>query len=261
MGEYKTLILIKEGNLAILWFNRPEKLNALNTEVYIELSQAFDEIKKDTTIRVVLLTGKGDRAFIAGADIVELMNYSSFDARKLGYLAKECGDKIETLGKPVIAAINGFALGGGCEIALACDLRICSEDAKFGLPEIKLGVIPGSGGTQRLTRLIGSARSKELIYTGKIIDAKEALELGIVNRIASKDHLMGEARNLAKEIGKKSGIALALAKAAINRSMNVSLESGLNYEIECFALCFSTEDQKEGMQAFLEKRDPRFKSK
>jgi enoyl-CoA hydratase len=212
-------------------------------------------------VRVVILTGSGERAFVAGADVVEMQPQSSVEIH--GFLAKarKASDRIYTLSKPVIAAINGFALGGGCELAMCCDLRVASESARFGQPEISLGVIPGAGGTQRLTRLVGMTRAKELMYTGDLIDAKTALAMGLVNKVVPPESLMTEAKALAQKLLSKSSVALSLLKKAINSGADMSLSCGVDFESECFAGCFATEDQKEGMKAFLEKRKAEFKNK
>ena len=255
---YKAIVLEREEFIAILRFNRPNVLNTLNRQVFLEIISIFDEIQKEVVPKVVILTGSGDRAFIAGTDITEMENLSSFDAREFASLARRAIDSIENLDRPVIAAINGFALGGGCEVAIACDIRIASEKAKLGQPEINLGIIPGSGGTQRLPRLIGSSRAKRLIFTGELVDAKTALEIGLVDKVVPHDQLIDEAKRMALSIASKPKVALALAKSAINRGLGLDLRTGLDYEIECFAQCFATSDQKEGMRAFLERRKALF---
>jgi enoyl-CoA hydratase len=251
-------VLEREEFIAILRFNRPNVLNTLNRQVFLEIISIFDEIQKEMAPKVVILTGSGDRAFIAGTDITEMENLSSLDAREFASLARRAIDSIENLDRSVIAAINGFALGGGCEVAIACDIRIASEKAKLGQPEINLGIIPGSGGTQRLPRLIGSSRAKRLIFTGELVDAKTALEIGLVDKVVPHDQLIDEAKRMALSIASKPKVALALAKSAINRGLGLDLRTGLDYEIECFAQCFATSDQKEGMRAFLERRKALF---
>lgn len=253
---YKAIVLEREEFIAILRFNRPNVLNTLNRQVFLEIISIFDEIQKEMVPKVVILTGSGDRAFIAGTDITEMENLSSFDAREFASLARRAIDSIDILDRPVIAAINGFALGGGCEVAMACDIRIASEKAKLGQPEINLGIIPGSGGTQRLPRLIGSSRAKRLIFTGELVDAKTALEIGLVDKVVPHDQLIDEAKRMALSIASKPKVALA--KSAINRGLGLDLRTGLDYEIECFAQCFATSDQKEGMKAFLERRKALF---
>jgi len=259
--SYNTLLYEKEDGIGIVTINRPQSLNALNGEVYTELYEVFQEIEDDQEVRVVILTGSGERAFVAGADIAEMQPQSSLEIGSLMDSGRKVFDRIYTLSKPVIAAINGFALGGGCELAMCCDLRIASENAKFGQPEINLGIIPGAGGTQRLARLVGMTRAKELIYTGDMVDAKTAFMMGLVNKVVPPGSLMTEAKELARKMLSKSSIALSLAKKAINSGADMSLSSGLDLEAQCFARCFATEDQKEGMKAFLEKRKPQFKNR
>jgi enoyl-CoA hydratase len=255
---YETIALERDDTIGILRFNRPNALNALNNIVFLELNSLLDEIEKEVIPKVVILTGAGEKAFVAGTDIVEMENLSSFEARAFATVARTAIDKVANLNRPVIAAINGFALGGGCELAMACDIRIASEKAKLGQPEINLGIIPGSGGTQRLARLVGPSIAKRLIFTGEIIDAQTALSLGLVDRVVPHDQLMDEVKKIAFTIASKSKIALALSKSAINRGLEMDLQTALNYEIECFAQCFASEDQKEGMRAFLEKRKAKF---
>ncbi len=259
--KYQSLLYRKEEGIGIVTINRPESLNALNGEVYTELSELFQEIENDPEVRVVILTGSGEKAFVAGADIAEMQPQSSVEIRSFIDKGRRASDRIYTLKKPVIAAVNGFALGGGLELAMCCDLRVASEKAKFGQPEINLGIIPGAGGTQRLTRLIGMTRAKELIYTGDVIDANTAFTMGLVNKVVPPENLMAEAKELARKLLSKSSIALALAKKAITTGAGTDLSSGLDLEAECFALGFATEDQKEGMAAFLQKRKPEFKGK
>ena len=259
--RYNNLLYEKEEGIGIVTINRPKSLNALNEEVHAELYEIFREIEDDPDVRVVILTGSGERAFVAGADITEMQPKDSIEIGSFIDTGRKAFDQIYTLSKPVIAAVNGFALGGGCELAMCCDLRIASENAKFGQPEINLGVIPGAGGTQRLARLVGMTRAKELIYTGDIIDAKAAFIMGLVNKVVPPDSLMTEAKELAQKILSKSSVALSLAKKAINSGADMSLSSGLDLETQCFARCFATEDQKEGMKAFMEKRKPEFKNR
>ena len=261
MSTYETLLLERKGKIGIITFNRPEALNALNRQAFLELGRILDEVGKDKHIRVIITTGQGKKSFIAGTDVVEMQDMSPDQARDFALLAKGAIDKIETLGKPVIAAVNGFALGGGCEVALACDLRIASENARFGQPEITLGIIPGSGGTQRLQRLIGISRAKELIFTGEVIDAETALRIGLVNRVVPLSSLLEEAEKMANKMANLGEVALRLAKAAINWGSRVGLGEGLQYEIECFCQCFATRDQKQRMRAFLEKQKPQSRQK
>lgn len=258
---YNTLLYEKESGLGIITLNRPKDLNALNSELLGELCRLLDEIAADEATRVVIVTGGGDKAFVAGSDVKEMQPKTSLTIRDFVLANRLALEKIERLPKPVIAAINGYALGGGCELAMSCDLRIASDNARFGQPEINLGIIPGAGGTQRLTRLIGMAKAKELIFTGDMIDAATALSLGLVNKVVPQVSLMAEAKALGSKLASKSGAALALAKAAVNSAWQTTLATGLDMEMQNFSLSFATEDQKEGMSAFIEKRKPQFKGK
>jgi enoyl-CoA hydratase len=250
---YENIIFDKEENIAVITFNRPEAMNALNNQTRAEFRQAIDEVAADDDIKVLILTGSG-KSFVAGSDIKEFNKTTPFMAHNILRL----GEMVEKLEKPVIAAVNGFCLGGGCEIAMGCDIIIASEKAKFGQTEINIGIIPGGGGTQRLQRLIGVCRAKELIYTGDIIRADEADRIGLVNRVVPMDDLMPTAKEIAKKIAYKSAAALKLAKQAINYGQQAPLESGLKYEYEMYALALSLEDKAEGVNAFLEKRKPKF---
>ncbi len=258
---YKTLLYEKKDGIGIVTINRPASLNALNGEVFTELYELFQEIENDAEVRVVIITGSGPKAFVAGSDIVEMQPQNSQESGRFAEKVRKASDRIYTLSKPVIAAINGYALGGGCELAMCCDLRIASENARFGQPEINLAVIPGGGGTQRLTRLVGMTRAKELLYTGDMIDAKTALAWGLVNKVVPLDSLMTEAMALAQKLMTRSSRILQIMKSAANSGANMSLPDALDYEAQCFALCFATEDQKEGMKAFMEKRKAVFKNK
>ena len=258
---YETIVLEPEGSIAVLKVNRPQALNALNHKVISELIVVLDEIEKGVMPKVLILTGAGEKAFVAGTDIIEMESLSSFEAREFAGFARLAIDKVANLNRPVIAAVNGFALGGGCELAMACDIRIASEKARMGQPETGLGIIPGSGGTQRLTQLVGVSKAKQLVFTGEVIDGRTALEIGLVDKVVPPDLLMEEAKKMALTIAAKPKIALALAKSAINRGIDIDLQDGLSYEIECFAQCFSTKDQKEGMRAFTEKRKPNYTDK
>ena len=258
---YKTLLYEKSDGIARVTLNRPESLNALNSTVYTELYDVFEAIENDADVRVVVLTGSGEKAFAAGSDVVEMQNMSTLDIQKFVATIRKASDRIYTLSKPTIAAINGYALGGGCELSMCCDLRICSEKARFGQPEINLGLIPGASGTQRLPRLIGMAKAKELIFLGDMIDAATALSLGLVNKVVPPEKLMDEAMEWATKLASKSGPVLAMAKMAINTGVDTDIASGLNIEARCVALCFATEDRKEGMKAFLEKRKAEFKNR
>jgi enoyl-CoA hydratase len=258
---YETILYELEGPIGILKLNRPQALNALNSKVISELISLLDQIEKEVMPKVLIITGAGEKAFVAGTDIVEMEKLSSFEAREFAGFARKAIDKVAALNRPVIAAINGFALGGGCELATACDIRIASEKAKMGQPETGLGIIPGSGGTQRLPRLVGPSRAKQLVFTGEIIDGKRALEIGLVDKVVAPELLMEEAKKMASSIAGKPRIALALAKESIHRGLDMDLADGLSYEIECFAQCFATQDQKEGMRAFTEKRKPNYTNK
>lgn len=258
--NWSNLVFRRETNIGILSINRPDALNALNSSVLEELIQAIDMANKDEEVHVLILTGEG-RAFVAGADIGEMKDMSPTDARKFAETGIDLFRKIELMEKPVIAAVNGFALGGGCELAMSCDIRIASEKAKFGQPEVGLGITPGFAGTQRLGRLVGIGRAKELIYTSDIIDADEAYRIGLVNKVVAPEELMGKAMEMAEKIASKSQLAVRYAKTAINRGMETDLDTAMAIEKDLFGLCFATEDQKEGMAAFLEKRKPNFKLK
>jgi enoyl-CoA hydratase len=259
--NYKNLLLNKEGGIGTVTINRPRALNALNIEVFSELYLAFGEMEDDPDIRVVILTGGGDKAFVAGADILEMKDKNSVNVQTFVITSRKALDRIYSLSKPVIAAINGYAFGGGSEIAFCCDLRIASENARFGQQEINFAIVPGGGGMQRLARLVGMTKAKEIVYTGDTYDAKTALEIGAINKIVPQDELMEEAKLLARKLMSKSSLALAYAKKAFNTGADMSLQSGLDFDEVSFARCFSTEDQKEGMTAFVEKRKPEFKNK
>jgi enoyl-CoA hydratase len=255
---YENLILAAENGIGIITINRPKVLNALNTATLGELKSAALEMDANDNVKVVIITG-AERAFAAGADISEMMPMTAMEGARHGKMGQDAFSTIENLEKPVIAAVNGFALGGGCELAMACDIRMASEKAKFGQPEVKLGVTPGFGGTQRLPRLVGRAKAKELIFTGDMIDAAEAHRIGLVNSVHKPEELMDAAKKLAAQIAANGEIAVALCKRAVNNGIEVDLKSGCAIEAEVFGLCFSTEDQKEGMKAFIEKRPAQFK--
>lgn len=250
----------KRDNVYILTINRPEALNALNEEVLTDLNEAIDIVIGDETARAVIITGEG-RAFVAGADIGAQAVLDIEGGRKWGQNGSALFRKIEKMDIPVIAAVNGFALGGGCELALACDLITASTKAKFGQPEVGLGIIPGFSGTQRLPRRIGIAKAKELIYTGRMIKAEEAEKIGLVNQVSEPETLISDALALAAEIIKNAPLAVKYAKAAVSRGMEVDIDNGIAVENELFAMCFGSEDQKEGMHAFLEKRQADFKNR
>lgn len=259
--DYQNIILETEENFAILYINRPAALNALNKDTLEEIRQALGVVAEDNSISGLIITGAGTKAFIAGADIAYMQPLSAAEARAFASFGEATFRMIELLEKPVIAAINGFALGGGCELAMACDIRLASEKALFGQPEVGLGVIPGFGGTQRLSRLIGEGRSKELIYTADTIKADEAYRLGLVNHIYPPEVLMEEAKKMLKKIASKAPLAVAYAKYTIGRGMQVDLDSSMGIESDMFGMCSATADQKEGMTAFLEKRKPVFQGK
>lgn len=257
---YKTIIYEKKGNIAWITLNRPEVLNAQNDQMREEFVNALEIIGKDDEVHAVIITGSGDKAFSAGADISEFPVRYPNDWVRDTWVQRHY-DIIRNLPKPVIAAVNGFALGGGCEIILACDCVIAADNAQFGQPEIKVGVIPGGGGTQILPRIIGEKRAKELIFGGRNITAAEALAVGLVNQVVPRDKLIEAATKMAGEFIKNSPAILRLAKIAVNKSLETTVSVGLQCERELFALCFGTEDQKEGARAFLEKRKPSYKGK
>ncbi len=246
-----------ENQIGILKIDRQEALNALNSHVLSQLDAAVDDISKDKNIRALIITGEG-RSFVAGADIGEQSELSVEEGLLWGQRGSAIMMKIENLPIPTIAAVNGFALGGGCELALSCDIIIASEKAKFGQPEVSLGITPGFSGTQRLTRRVGIGKAKELIFTGKMIRADEAKEIGLVNTVTGADDLMDEALTMAADITKNAPIAVKYSKTAIDRGTNTDINTGIEIENSLFALCFGTKDQKEGMKAFLEKREPDF---
>ncbi len=258
--EFENLIFEKKGNIGILSINRPEALNALNSAVIEELDKAVDMIKADDEVYVVILTGAG-RSFVAGADIAEMQSLNSVEGRSFGEKGLAVFRKLEILEKPVIAAVNGFALGGGCELSLAADIRIASEKALFGQPEAGLGITPGFGGTQRLPRIVGEGIAKELIFTAQNIKADEAYRIGLVNKVVSPEDLMDEAMKMAEKIAANAQYAVRYCKEAINRGIQTDIDTGSAIEKDLFGLCFATEDQKEGMAAFLEKRKPNYKLK
>jgi enoyl-CoA hydratase len=251
----------KNGPVAEVVIDRPKALNALNSATLYELKSVFEEIAGEDAVRAVIITGAGEKAFVAGADIAEMQAFTVLEARAFGRLGQSVFSLIERLPQVVIGAVNGYALGGGCELALACDMRVASSKARFGQPEVSLGIVPGFGGTQRLPRLVGKGRAKEIIFTGDMIDAQEAYRIGLVNRLCEPEELMDTARELARGILRRSQAAVGLAKLAINNGLNMDDESAFAYESELWGACFSTEDRKEGMQAFLEKRSPEFKGR
>ena len=255
------VVFEKKDQIGIVKINRPEAMNSLNEEVLTELEKAVDQANNDADVNVIILTGEG-RAFVAGADIAKMQPLDEKGGMEFGKLGQRVFRKIETLEKPTIAAVNGFALGGGCELAMACDMRIASEKAKFGQPEVGLGITPGYSGTQRLPRLVGKAKAMELILTGDIITADEAIKIGLVNKVVEHDSLLDEAMNLANRILKNAPLAVRYSKKAIVEGLELcDMDQAIEVEAKLFAKCFATEDQKEGMSAFLEKRKPEFKGK
>jgi enoyl-CoA hydratase len=259
--EYENLLIEKEGALALLYVNRPRALNALNKDTLLEMKIALASIGNDSEIDVLIITGAGNKAFVAGADIAFMQNLTAIEGRAFGALGQEVFLMIETMEKPVIAAVNGFALGGGCELAMCCDFRIASAKAKFGQPEVGLGITPGFGGTQRLPRLIGPGMARQMLYTADIIDASEALRIGLVNAVVAPEDLTDYVKNIAGRIISKGKLAVCFSKVAVNEGMQTDINRAMTIEADLFGLCFSSEDQKEGMSAFLEKRSPQFTGK
>jgi enoyl-CoA hydratase/carnithine racemase len=248
----------KKGSIAYVTVNRPKVLNALNTPTWADLRTAFEDARGDDAVRGVILTGAGDKAFIAGADIGELAHATAIDAEQSSRFGQGVLDLIENLGKPVIAAVNGFALGGGCETAMACTIRIAVDGAKFGQPEVKLGLLPGGGGTQRLPRLVGKGRALQIILSGEMISAQEAYRIGLVNEVVPAADLIARAEAILKKIASNGPIAVKFALEATNKGVETSQAEGLLLEASCFGLCAATEDKKEGTTAFLQKRTPQF---
>ncbi len=256
--EYQFIIVEPEfqPHIALVRLNRPKELNALNLELMLEIKHAFAFLDADDTVRCIVITGN-DQAFAAGADIKQMENRTPIDLLKIDQF--ETWDQIRKTKKPIIAAVSGFCLGGGCELAMTCDLIIASESAKFGQPEIKLGIMPGAGGTQRLTRAIGKALAMEMVLTGKLLSAGEAFNAGLVNKVVPEDIYLNEAIKLADEIAQMSPVAVRLAKESVLKAFDSNLQDGLYFERKNFYMCFASEDQKEGMKAFVEKRKPVFK--
>ncbi|MBI4373369.1 MAG: enoyl-CoA hydratase/isomerase family protein [Deltaproteobacteria bacterium] len=259
--NYQNLKLEKQNRVATVWLSREKALNALNADLLKELKNGFETLSEDREVWAVILTGAGEKAFVAGADIAAMSQMSPDQASEFGRLGHEVMSAVENCKKPVIAAVNGFCLGGGLELALSCDFIYASERAKLGLPEVGLGLFPGWGGTQRLTRLLGKNRAKEIIFTGRMLSAQEAFQFGVVNRVCKPEELMNEVRAAAAEICKKGPVAVSLAKKLMNEACNTSLVDGLANERKTFPECFKTEDTKEGLAAFLEKRAANFKGK
>jgi len=254
------VLVERHGRVARVTVNRPDKLNALNVATRSDIMAAFEDLARDDEVRVIIVTGAGEKAFVAGADINEFAGTTAVGQRAV-MRGSRAFDAVEDCPKPVIAMINGFALGGGCELALACDIRIASSKAKFGQPEIKLGIIPGGGGTQRLTRLVGEGKAMELILTGDMIGAEEAERIGLVNYVVAPEELEAKTMEVANKIAEMSPVALAMAKQAVKNAARLDLRAGLEAEVDLFALCFSSEDKEEGVRAFSEKRKPDFKGR
>ncbi len=258
---YETIILEKDATVGIIKLNRPP-VNPLSVKSYLELYDAVCELEKDESIGAIVITGNGEKAFAAGLDVKDVMGKSAVETLEFLWSApRKAFDKLTGIEKPTIAAIFGLALGGGCEVALCCDLRIASEDAVIGLPEINLGIMPGSGATQRLPRLIGATKAKEMLFTGDTINAQEAYRIGLINKVVPKDKLMEEAMALAKKLASKPRAALGLIKRCVDNGLNMDLPSGLTLEMDSFAIAFTSEDGREGINAFVEKRKPVFKGK
>ncbi len=259
--EFKNLLIENNQGLTVVKVNRPQALNALNGEVLQDLSNAFSQLANDPETKVIVLTGAGEKAFVAGADIASMKEMNALDAKKFCDLGHQAMRQVETCPKPVIAAVNGFCLGGGLELALSCDFIYASENAKLGLPEVNLGLFPGFGGTQRLARLIGKNKAKELIFSAKVLSATEGLQWGILNKVTPAADLLKEVELIAREIMKKGPVAVSLAKQVVNEGSDLDLTSGLALEKATFPLIFATEDRHEGVGAFLEKRKAEFKGK
>lgn len=259
--EFEYIIYEKRERIATITLNRPEALNAFNEDVVSEVLKAVEDVQADDSVRVAVLTGAGEKAFSAGADIKTMKGFNALKARELSLMGEKLCNALEDMDKPVIAAINGYALGGGLEVAMACDLRLASEKARMGQTEINIGLIPGWGGTQRLTRLIGRTKAKELIFTGKMITPQKAEKLGIVNQVIPHEQFREKVREVAEELASKAPVALKVAKSVINRGADMSLDSAIALEREGFGVVGSTEDLQEGVSAFTEKRKPEFKGR
>lgn len=256
--EFKNIILEKQDRIASLMINRPKALNALNRDTLLEIKAAVEDVRDDDSIDVLIISGTGGKAFVAGADITFMLDINAIQGREFGLLGQGVLRLIESIEKPVIAAIDGFCLGGGCELAMACDFRICSDKSKFGQPEVGLGVTPGFGGTQRLPRLVGTGIAKQLLYTGDVVDADEAVRTGLVNYIVPAEELMDYVMKIARKISLRGQLAVRFCKVAVNEGMQTDIDRAMTVEADLFGLCFATEDQKEGMGAFVEKRKANF---
>src|SRR5229473_964867 len=260
-STFANIVYETKGPIAYVTLNRPKVLNALNKSVITELKTAFEAARDDSTIRGVIFTGAGDKAFAAGADISEMLHDTPIEAEEKTRLGQALTTLIENLGKPVIAAVNGYALGGGCELAMACTIRLASETAKFGQPEVKIGIMPGYGGTQRLPRLVGKGRALQLILTGDIISAQEAYRIGLANEVVSNGNLIARAEAILKQIDSNAPQSVKFSIEAVNKGLETSLSEGLLLEASLFAICAATEDKKEGTSAFLAKRAPKFQGR
>lgn len=261
MSQYENLLVELDNGTAIVTLNRPKALNALNSALMTEIGSVFSELNANPSVQVIIITGAGQKSFVAGADIKEMRMLNIEEGRKWAEKSENTFLQIEEGAKPVIAAVNGYALGGGCEIAMACDIRIASENAKFGQPEVGLGIIPGFGGTQRLPRLIGAGMAKYMIYTANMISAEEALRVGLVQKVVSQEELLSEAKKIAQTIIAKSQSAVRFAKDAINRGVEMSIPNAMQYEALYFGTCFGSEDQMLGMNAFVNKEKAEFTGK
>lgn len=252
--NYRNLLLNIENHVALLTINRPKSLNSLSPETLDEMTKMIEELEHNQEVKVIIITGAGKKAFVAGGDVAAMQPLGPLAARDVARKAQQLFNSIEFSAKVMIAAINGYALGGGCELAMACDLRLAANGAKLGQPEVNLGIIPGWAGTQRLPRLVGKAKAKEMMYTGDMVSAQEAEKIGLINRVVATDELLTTVRQLARKIADKPQIAIRLIKEAVDNGLEMEINKAFTYEAELFGLCFATEDQKEGMAAFLEKR-------
>src|SRR5246500_1027763 len=259
--KLENILYEKKGPIAYVTLNRPKVLNALSQAVFSELKAAFEDARDDASVRSVILTGSGDKAFAAGADIAELSSYTAAQGEEATRRAQGVTELIENLGKPVIAAVNGFALGGGCELAMACTIRVASENAKFGQPEVKIGIMPGAGGTQRLPRLVGKGRALQLILSGETINAEEAYRIGLVNEIVAVDYLLVRAETILNQISLNAPLGVKFSIDAVNKGLDTGVSEGLLIEASLFGICAGSEDKKEGTSAFLAKRTPQFQGR